>query len=226
MLEEIIFQIGVICLGLLGIYQFTLAIDKFRVFCCAPFWPKADAKLRHSRVAFSITETVRSKPSEQIDQTYYHNVQDGFLFTKLITRWYYPLLRFSYDYLGKSIETDNLAPYNRKAFYFNKEDVVKLLEQYERRSIFQIRYNPSRPGEIFLGTQHFPYFSTVLQAITGWFFALSFSINVEFGFELLGLAEPRIGDRPISIFLITAILLSYGLLRIALGLLQSLRNHK
>ena len=225
MLEDIVFQIGVICLGLLGTYQFIRAVYKFRVFCCAPIWPKADAKLRHSRVSFNVTETFRTTPSEQLDQIYFHSVQDGFLFTKLTTRWYYPLLRFSYDHHGKTIETDNLAAYNRKAFYFSNEDVKKIVEQYERRNIFQIRYNPSRPGEVFLGTQHFPYFCTMLQAIAAWFFALSFSITAESGFGLLGLAEPRIGDRPISIFVITTLLFSYGLLRITVGLLQGNKHN-
>ena len=220
MLEDILFEIGYVCIGCLGAFQFIRAIYKLRVLICSFVWPTTDATLRQSRVLFEETQSVRSGPADHLDHSYYHSVDEGLFYTKMTTRWYYPLLRFEYEYRKQTITTDNLAPYNRKFFYFGEDHAKTIIEKYDRRRVFRIRYNPHKAGEVFLGAWHFPYFITTIQAIAGWFFALSFSITTETILKQLNIIEPTIGDRPISIFVITALLFGYGFLRIAVGLLK------
>ena len=221
MFEDILFEIGYVCLGCLGAFQFIRAIYKLRVLICSFVWPATDATLRQSRVLFEETQSVRSGASDPLERSYYHSVDDGLFFTKMTTRWYYPLLRFEYEYRKQIITTDNLAPYNRKFFYFDGNHAKQVIDKYNRRQVFRIRYNPHQAGEVFLGAWHFPYLITAIQVIAGWFFALTFSITTETILKQLNIVEPTIGDRPISIFVITGLLLGYGFLRIMAGLLQA-----
>ncbi len=224
MTEDILFEIGYVVIGCLGTFQFVRAINKLRVFICSFVWPKAEAKLRKSRVLFDQTESVRSGPQEHLDNSYYHSVSEGTFFTKMTTRWYYPLLGFEYQYQKQTITTDNLAPYNRK-FSYGEEQAREIVEKYSRRQVFNIRYNTQRPGEVFLGVWHFPYFLTIIQAIAGWFFTLSFSITTETILKQLNIVEPTIADRPISIFVFTGLLVGYAFLRIAVGLFKGTKRY-
>lgn len=223
MVEDILFEIGYVVLGCLGTFQFLRAVNKLRVFICSFFWPKAEVKLRESRVLFNETESVRLGAKEHLDNTYYHSISEGTFFTKMATRWHYPLLGFEYQHQKKTIATNNLAPYNRK-FYYGEEQAREVVDKYNRRQVFNIRYNPECPGEVFLGAWHFPYFITAIQAIAGWFFALSFSITTETILRQLSISEPVIAGRPISIFVITGLLIGYGFLRIAAGIFQAIKH--
>jgi hypothetical protein len=170
--EELIFQVGYVAIALVGLWQFHCAAAKWAVLLNAPTWPTATAKLRGARVDY--TESRRlANPSDITDPSYYHSVDIGPFFSTVTDRYYVPNLRFTYDHGGETITTDNLAPHNRHAVYFNRDDVAAIVNKYEALRTFPIRYHPNRPGHVFLGPRHFPYVATLLQTVGGLFFTLS-----------------------------------------------------
>jgi hypothetical protein len=211
--EELIFQVGYVAIALVGLWQFHCAAAKWAVLLNAPTWPTATAKLRSARVDY--TESRRlANPSDITDPSYYHSVDIGPFFSTVTDRYYVPNLRFTYDHGGETITTDNLAPHNRHAVYFNRDDVAAIVKKYESLRTFPIRYHPNRPGHVFLGPRHFPYVATLLQTVGGLFFTLAFTITVEFILTQMGLEEPSLAGRPISLYIVTGLALGYGLVRI------------
>lgn len=199
--DEIAFQIGVLVLALLGVWQLSEAIDKWRVLLSAGAWPQTEATLITKELTKE-ESTQLVNPDDHVGTPYYHEIDRNPLYNTLTTRYYYPLLRFTYLLDGTIIETNNLARYNRKFFYFNQEDAQAVLAAYPYQEPFMIAYHPQRPGEVFIGREHFPYIWTIIQTVGGLFFTLAFSITVAFILEQFGIEEPRLGERAISVYLI------------------------
>ncbi len=214
MAEELLFQVGYIAIALLGFWQFSRAVAKWAVLLAASTWSKAEAYLFEAKVDYTESRRLIDNPSDIGDRSHYHSVDIGPFFSTVTDRYYFPKLRFTYDHQGEIVATDNLAPHNRRAFYFSREDVVAIVERYQHQRTFPIRYHPARPGHVFISRRHFPYGWTVLQTIAGLFFTLALSITVEFILSQLGLEEPRIGDRVLSIYVIPLVALAYTTVRI------------
>lgn len=211
--DEIAFQIGFLVIAGLGLWQLMEAIDKWRVLLAAGAWPQTEATLIDKELTKEVS-TQLVTPDDYIGTPYYHEIDRNPLYDTLTTRYFYPLLRFTYLLDGETIETNNLARYNRKFVYFSQEDAGDVLEAYTYQEPFVISYHPQRPGEVFIGREHFPYFWTIIQTVGGLFFTLAFSITVEFVLGQLGIQEPRIADRVISIYLIPLAALIYFLIRL------------
>ncbi len=214
MIEELIFQLGYLAIALLGCQQFAKAIAKWSVLLAASTWPIAEATLTDAQVSYTESSRLIDDPLDVLDHTYYHRVDIGPIVSTVTDRYYFPRLRFTYDHRGQPIATDNLAPHNRRALYFNRDDVTTLVEQYKHQRTFSIRYHPRRPGNVFIGHRHFPYWWTALQTVIGLFLILALSLTVEFILGQLGIEEPRIGDRVLSIYVIPSLALVYALWRI------------
>jgi hypothetical protein len=213
MVEDLMFEIGYIAIALLGFWQFHRAVAKWAVLFNAPAWPTATAKLRGARVDYTESRSL-ANDSDITDRSYYHSVDSGPFFTIVTDRYYFPNLRFTYDHGGETITTDNLAPHNRRAFYFNQDDVAAIVKKYESLRTFPIRYHPRRIGHVFIGRRHFPYIATLLQTVAGLFFTLAITITVEFVFTQLGQVEPDLAGRPISVYIVAALALAYAIARI------------
>ncbi len=211
MASEIAFQIGFIVIGVIGLWQLRQGLAKWRVFAAASAWPETAATLTNQQLTHVDSKQLIDDPDDYIDKSYYHEVEQAPFFPTLTTRYYYPLLRFTYSHAGEIIQTDNLAPYNRKFIYFNREQAQAVLDQFAYSKPFSIRYNPHKSGEVFLGREHFPYWWAIIQTVGGLFFTLAFTITVEFVLGQLGLEEPRLGDRVISIYIIPMLVLLYWL---------------
>jgi hypothetical protein len=215
MAPDWVFEIAVVVMGCLGCWQFHQAVKKWAVFISHRTWPTAIAKLRGgSRVAYTESRSLIDNPNDIIDRSYYHSVDAGPFFSFTTTRYYYPQLRFTYNHQGTEVATDNLAPHNRHAFYFGHESVAAIVDQYSKLRTFPIRYYPTRPGHVFIGYRHFPWVWTPIQTLLGLFLLLNFSITVETVLTHLGIEEPRIADRVISVYIIPLLALGYAIARI------------
>ena len=215
MASDWVFEVAYGVMGCLGCWQFHQAAKKWAVFISHRTWPTAIAKLRGgSRVAYTESRTLVEDPYDSVDRNYYHSVDAGPFFSFASTRYYYPQLRFTYEHQGTEVATDNLAPHNRHAFYFGRDSVAAIVDKYSKLSTFPIRYYPTRPGHVFMGCRHFPWVWTPLQTLLSLFLMLNFSITVETVLTHLGLEEPQLADRVISIYIIPLIALGYLVFRI------------